>query len=41
MQGNFRKNKMDRDEGRDISEKIALGMHKGGAKLSGEAMYEN
>jgi hypothetical protein len=34
----MRKTKMDRDEGRDISEKIALGMHKGGSKLTGEAM---
>jgi SNW domain-containing protein 1 len=32
---------MDRDEGRDISEKIALGMHKGSGKLSGEAMYDS
>lgn len=32
---------MDRDEGRDISEKIALGMHKGTGKLSGEAMYDS
>ena len=41
MKGKIRQNKMDRDEGRDISEKIALGMHKGGAKLSGEAMYDS
>lgn len=40
-QGNFRKQKVDRDEGRDISEKIALGMHKGTGKLSGEAMYDS
>jgi SNW domain-containing protein 1 len=32
---------MDRDEGRDISEKIALGMHKGTGKLTGEAMYDS
>ena len=32
---------MDRDEGRDVSEKIALGMHKGSGKLSGEAMYDS
>jgi SNW domain-containing protein 1 len=32
---------MDRDEGRDISEKIALGMHTGTGKLSGEAMYDS
>ena len=41
MKGNMRKNKIDRDEGRDISEKIALGMHKGSGKLSGEAMYDS
>jgi SNW domain-containing protein 1 len=33
---------MERDEGRDISEKIALGMHKGGAgQLSGEALFDS
>lgn len=32
---------MDRDEGRDISEKIALGMMKGTAKLTGESMYDS
>ena len=37
----MRKNKIDRDEGRDISEKIALGMHKGTGKLSGEVQHEN
>lgn len=36
-----RKNKVDRDEGRDISEKIALGMHKGTGQLSGESMYDS
>jgi hypothetical protein len=37
----MRKNKIDRDEGRDISEKIALGMLKGtGGKLTGEALYD-
>ena len=42
MQGNMRKNKVDRDEGRDISEKIALGMLRGtGGKVSGEAMYDS
>lgn len=40
-QGNLRKSKMDRDEGRDISEKIALGMLKGTGKLSGEALYDS
>ena len=29
-QGNMRKNKIDRDDGRDVSEKIALGMMRGG-----------
>ena len=37
----MRKNKVDRDEGRDISEKIALGMLKGTAKLSGESMFDS
>jgi hypothetical protein len=37
----MRKNKIDRDEGRDISEKIALGMHRGSGKLTGEAMYDS
>jgi SNW domain-containing protein 1 len=38
----MRKNKVDRDEGRDISEKIALGMLKGtGGKLTGETMYDS
>lgn len=38
----MRKNKVDRDEGRDISEKIALGMLKGtGGKLSGESLYDS
>jgi SNW domain-containing protein 1 len=40
-QGNMRKNKVDRDEGRDISEKIALGMLKGTGKLTGESMYDS
>ena len=38
----MRKNKIDRDEGRDISEKIALGMLKGtGGKLTGESLYDS
>lgn len=37
----MRKNKVDRDEGRDISEKIALGMLKGTGKLTGESMYDS
>jgi len=42
LQGNMRKNKVDRDEGRDISEKIALGMLKGtGGKLTGESLYDS
>jgi SNW domain-containing protein 1 len=41
MKGNFRKNKLDRDSERDVSEKIALGMHTGSGKLSGEAMYDS
>eukprot|EP01038_Epipyxis_sp_PR26KG_P006652 gene6652-9133_t len=41
MKGNNRKNKIDRDEGRDISEKIALGMLKGNGKLGGESLYDS
>jgi SNW domain-containing protein 1 len=37
----MRKNKVDRDEGRDISEKIALGMHKASGKLTGESMFDS
>ena len=31
---------MDRDDGRDVSEKIALGMLRGTGKLAGEAQYD-
>jgi len=41
MKGNLRKNKTDRDEGRDISEKIALGMLTGSAKMTGESLYDS
>lgn len=41
MKGNFRKNKLDRDSDRDVSEKVALGMHTGSGKLTGEAMYDS
>lgn len=37
----MRKNKVDRDEGRDISEKIALGMLKGTGKLTGESVFDS
>lgn len=37
----MRKSKAEREESRDISEKIALGLHKGSAKLSGEAMFDS
>ncbi|CAE7610627.1 Bx42 [Symbiodinium microadriaticum] len=40
MKGTMRKNKIDRDMNRDVSEKIALGMHRGSGQLSGEAMYD-
>lgn len=40
MKGTMRKNKIDRDMNRDVSEKIALGMHKGSGQLGGEAMYD-
>ena len=41
MKGAMRKNKVDRDMNRDVSEKIALNMHKGSGKLTGEAMYDS
>ena len=37
----MRKNKVDRDEGRDVSERIALGMLKGTGNAGGEAMYDS
>ena len=37
----MRKNKADRDEDRDVSEKIALGMLKGTGKLTGESLYDS
>lgn len=37
----MRKKKIDRDEGRDISEKIALGMLKGTGNLTGEALFDS
>lgn len=40
MKGAFRKNKLDRDSERDVSEKIALGMHVGSQKLTGEEIYD-
>jgi len=43
MKGNLKKNKVNnREETRDISEKIALGMLKGtGGKLSGESVFDS
>jgi SNW domain-containing protein 1 len=41
MKGNMRKNKVDRDQNRDISEKIALGMHRGTGQLTGEALFDS
>ena len=41
MKGNLRKNKMLRDEERDVTEQIALGMLKGTGKLSGEAAFDS
>lgn len=41
MKGNLRKNKLERDEGRDVSERIALGMLKGTGKLTGEAAFDS
>ena len=36
-----RKSKVDRDAGRDVSERIALNMHRGTGQLAGEAMYDS
>lgn len=36
-----RKGKVDRDAGRDVSERIALNMHRGTGQLTGEAMYDS
>jgi len=36
-----RGDKQDRDAGRDVSEKIALGVLKGGAQLTGEGMFDS
>lgn len=41
MKGALRKSKLERDAGRDISEKIALGMHKGTGQLTGEAQFDS
>lgn len=41
MKGNLRKSKLERDEGRDVSERIALGMLKGTGKLTGEAAFDS
>lgn len=35
MRGGMKKQKMDKEKDRDISEKIALGMHKGGGAKGG------
>ena len=32
---------MDRDQGRDVSEKVALGMHRGSGQLTGEAVFDS
>lgn len=42
-QGTMRKKKLDRDAERDVSEKIALGMHRGGGggQLGGEALFDS
>jgi SNW domain-containing protein 1 len=41
LQGAMRKNKIDRDQNRDVSEKIALGMLKGSGKFVGEELYDS
>lgn len=35
MRGGMKKQKLDKEKDRDISEKIALGMHKGGGAKAG------
>lgn len=41
MKGNMRQNKLGRDQNRDVSEKIALGMLKGTGKMEGEGAFDN
>lgn len=40
-QGNMKKTKFDRERERDVSEKIALGLHTGAQKLQGEAQFDS
>jgi len=41
MKGNMKKTKHERERERDVSEKIALGLHTGAQKLEGEAMFDS
>mmetsp|Transcript_27752 Transcript_27752/g.34704 ORF Transcript_27752/g.34704 Transcript_27752/m.34704 type:complete len:546 (+) Transcript_27752:38-1675(+) len=41
LKGSQKKSKLDRDANRDISEKIALGMHTGKQKLAGDQMFDS
>eukprot|EP01039_Chlorochromonas_danica_P005445 gene5445-5993_t len=41
MKGNLRRTKADRDETRDVSEQVALGLLKGTGKLTGESAFDN
>ncbi|CAN0027796.1 unnamed protein product [Ectocarpus sp. 6 AP-2014] len=40
MRGGMKKQKLDKEKDRDISEKIALGMHKGGGGKGGADLYD-
>jgi len=41
MKGNFKKAKLEKERERDIGEKIALGLHVGTRRLSGESQFDN
>ena len=40
LKGEQKRGKLERERERDISEKIALGLHRGGGRLEGEAQYD-
>eukprot|EP00616_Rhizochromulina_sp_CCMP1243_P018034 CAMPEP_0118963560 /NCGR_PEP_ID=MMETSP1173-20130426/1401_1 /TAXON_ID=1034831 /ORGANISM="Rhizochromulina marina cf, Strain CCMP1243" /LENGTH=603 /DNA_ID=CAMNT_0006911899 /DNA_START=94 /DNA_END=1905 /DNA_ORIENTATION=+ len=41
MKGNMKKSKYERERERDVSEKIALGLHTGAQRLEGEAQFDS
>ena len=40
LKGEQKRGKLERERERDISEKVALGLHRGGGRLEGEAQYD-